>query len=195
MVLNCGEYLMLCALNSATKSLSSFWYALLSSGASSEAATRVIPMSSVSIAERIAFPMFSHESKPITTHRVQGARHFVGSLVDHPHATTAQFFNDAVVRDSLPDHWAQILGPEVRQVNEGAGVGYVPASQLAKHPDFTHRPSRPVALFRSGPLQSFTFQSNNSIAQLFAGRGVDTLAPARANYGVACQTGLFKLTE
>jgi hypothetical protein len=39
-------------------------------------------------------------------------------LVDHTHAAAAQLLDDAVVRDGLPDHCAEILGLEVGQVNE-----------------------------------------------------------------------------
>src|ERR1700732_1516092 len=34
-------------------------------------------------------------------------------LVDNAHPATAQFFDDAVVGNSLTDHWLEILGPEV----------------------------------------------------------------------------------
>jgi hypothetical protein len=33
-------------------------------------------------------------------------------LVDHTHPTTAQFLDDAVVRDGVADHWRQILRRE-----------------------------------------------------------------------------------
>ncbi len=45
-------------------------------------------------------------------------------FVHHAHPATAQFFQDAVVRDGLPEervgfrHSAVILGIEVRQINE-----------------------------------------------------------------------------
>ena len=38
-------------------------------------------------------------------------RGFVLSLVDHTHAAPAEFFDDAVVRDGLADHWREILRP------------------------------------------------------------------------------------
>jgi hypothetical protein len=40
-------------------------------------------------------------------------------LVDHAHPATAELFDDAVMRNGLPDHWAEILGPEAAQVNDG----------------------------------------------------------------------------
>jgi len=39
-------------------------------------------------------------------------------LVDHTHSAPAQLFDDAVVRDGMPDHWAAMLGLETGQVNE-----------------------------------------------------------------------------
>ena len=38
----------------------------------------------------------------------------------HP---AAELLNDAVMRDRLPDHWAEMLGLGLRQVNESAEVG------------------------------------------------------------------------
>ena len=54
----------------------------------------------------------------------------VFGLVDYAHASAAEFFDDAVVRDGLPDHWAEILGLEAGQVNEGNKVGGVSARWL-----------------------------------------------------------------
>ena len=34
----------------------------------------------------------------------------VFGLVNDTHTATAEFFDDAVVRDDLADHWAEILG-------------------------------------------------------------------------------------
>ena len=31
-------------------------------------------------------------------------------FVDHTHTAAAEFLDDAVVRDDLPHHWAEILG-------------------------------------------------------------------------------------
>src|SRR5215831_18737416 len=45
------------------------------------------------------------------------------SLVDHAHATATELLNDAVVGDGLADHSAEILGAQVRQVNEAHGRG------------------------------------------------------------------------
>jgi hypothetical protein len=43
-------------------------------------------------------------------------------LVHHAHPTATQFLDDAVVRDGLADHWAEILGLEIGQVNESRAV-------------------------------------------------------------------------
>jgi hypothetical protein len=34
---------------------------------------------------------------------------YVLGLVDHPHPATTEFFEDAVGRDSLADHWSAML--------------------------------------------------------------------------------------
>src|ERR1022692_3558514 len=47
---------------------------------------------------------------------------YVLSLIDHAHPATAQLLDDLVVRDSLADHLAEILGLRVGQVNEGQQV-------------------------------------------------------------------------
>ena len=39
-------------------------------------------------------------------------------LVNHPHTTTAKFLDDSIMRDGLPDHWADMLGAEDVEVNE-----------------------------------------------------------------------------
>jgi hypothetical protein len=41
-------------------------------------------------------------------------------LIDHTHPAAAELLNDPVVRDGLPDHWAEMLGLEIGQVNEVA---------------------------------------------------------------------------
>ena len=47
-------------------------------------------------------------------------------FIDDAHPAPAELFEDAVMRDGLSDHWAEILGGEVGQVNEveedGCGV-------------------------------------------------------------------------
>jgi hypothetical protein len=46
------------------------------------------------------------------------------AIVDNPHPTAAEFFEDAVVRNGMADHWGEILGPEIGQVNECRGVAW-----------------------------------------------------------------------
>jgi hypothetical protein len=43
-------------------------------------------------------------------------------LVDHAHTATTEFFDDAVVRDGLADHWRESYVGETRQVNASKGV-------------------------------------------------------------------------
>ncbi len=43
-------------------------------------------------------------------------------LVDDTYPPAAEFFDNAIVRDGLADHWAEILGPGLGQVNEGAEI-------------------------------------------------------------------------
>jgi hypothetical protein len=45
--------------------------------------------------------------------RDEAAEFSVLSLVDNSHAAAAEFLDDAVMRDHLPDHWAEILGLEL----------------------------------------------------------------------------------
>jgi hypothetical protein len=40
----------------------------------------------------------------------EAAQLYVFGFVDETHATTAELLDDAVVRDTLPDHWTEILG-------------------------------------------------------------------------------------
>jgi len=42
------------------------------------------------------------------------------SFVDDTHPPAAKLLDDVVMGDGLTDHWAQILGSEMRQVNESA---------------------------------------------------------------------------
>jgi len=44
-------------------------------------------------------------------------------LVHHTHTATTEPLDDAVMRDILADHWAQILGLGVGQVNEDRSFG------------------------------------------------------------------------
>ncbi len=46
-------------------------------------------------------------------------------FVDDTHSTTAKLFDDAVVRDSLANHWAEMLGPVIGQVTEGKQVAWM----------------------------------------------------------------------
>src|SRR5215469_7567789 len=55
-------------------------------------------------------------------------------LVYDPHSAATEFLNDAVVRDGLADHWAEMLGREVEQVNEGRKVGTISAPWLTIGP-------------------------------------------------------------
>jgi hypothetical protein len=48
-------------------------------------------------------------------------------LVNQPHPTAAEFFDDAIMRNNLANHWAEILGLKVGQVNECERVGGDPA--------------------------------------------------------------------
>src|ERR1035437_5488739 len=57
------------------------------------------------------------------------------SFVDHAHPVTPEPFEDAVMRNRLADHLAEILGLEVGQVNEGQQVGGVSALWLTINPD------------------------------------------------------------
>jgi hypothetical protein len=45
----------------------------------------------------------------------------VFGFVDLTHPAAAQHLDDAIVRDDLADHCAEMLGPGVGQVNEGRG--------------------------------------------------------------------------
>ena len=40
----------------------------------------------------------------------EAAKSRVFGLIDHAHATAANFFEDAIVRNRLPDHWSVIVG-------------------------------------------------------------------------------------
>jgi hypothetical protein len=51
------------------------------------------------------------------------------------------------MRDGLADHWAEIFGLHVGQVNEGEEVDYVPKSQLAENPHYAQNPSMSVMAF------------------------------------------------
>ena len=52
-------------------------------------------------------------------------------FVDDTRSTTAELFDDAVVRDRLANHWAEMLGPVIGQVNEGKQVAWDMGCQLA----------------------------------------------------------------
>ena len=44
-------------------------------------------------------------------------------FVNNTHPAAAQLLDDVVVRDGLANHWAEILGLRLGQVNEGVEVG------------------------------------------------------------------------
>ena len=52
----------------------------------------------------------------------ESAENGVLILVDHSHPATTQPFNDAIVRDCLPDHWRESYVDETGQVNESQEV-------------------------------------------------------------------------
>jgi hypothetical protein len=45
------------------------------------------------------------------------------SFVNDTHPAAAELLDDTVVRDGLANHWAEILGPGLGQVNERGDVG------------------------------------------------------------------------
>ncbi len=47
----------------------------------------------------------------------------IPSLVDDTHSAATEPLDDAVMRDGLADHWGEILGLKVGQVNEAEEVG------------------------------------------------------------------------
>jgi hypothetical protein len=71
------------------------------------------------------------------------------SLVNDTHPAPAKFFDDAVVRNGLPDHWAEILGPERGRVNEGVEVACVIKGQLA---NIAITPIEKIGVSRSGSV-------------------------------------------
>src|SRR5260370_39877051 len=54
--------------------------------------------------------------------RHEAAEFSVLSLVNNSHAATAEFLDDAVMRDHLADHWSRILRLGRGQVNESDGM-------------------------------------------------------------------------
>jgi len=73
-------------------------------------------------------------------------------LVDHAHSPATDLAEDAVVRDGLADHLAEILGLGVGQVNEGQQVGRVSALWLTLNPDYTHWPGSECTRTRPEPI-------------------------------------------
>src|SRR5215471_10254703 len=64
--------------------------------------------------------------------RDKAAQFGIFGLVDDAHPTAAKFFDDAVMRDGSPGHWAEILGLETTQVNETGKVGCSPSAQIVE---------------------------------------------------------------
>jgi hypothetical protein len=62
---------------------------------------------------------------------------YILRFVNNTHPAAAEFFDDTVMRDRLADHWAEMLGRRVMQVNAAEEVGYVLECQLTKHRHFT----------------------------------------------------------
>src|ERR1019366_4681909 len=67
-------------------------------------------------------------------------------LVDHTHPAAAKLLDDAVVRDGLSDHPAEILGPDAGQVNERRGFREHFDGLLAKNPHSTGAADKAVNL-------------------------------------------------
>jgi hypothetical protein len=53
----------------------------------------------------------------------KAAKLSVFGFVNYTHPATAEFLDDAVVRDGLADHWRESYVGETGQVNESRGVG------------------------------------------------------------------------
>ena len=88
---------------------------------------------------RFGFPLKTGKHLGIVPHFVrqefdgnETAEFEVLGLVNDTHPATAEFFDDAVMRDGLPNHWAEILSLVLRQVNEGEEVGCGAKCQLVK---------------------------------------------------------------
>ena len=75
----------------------------------------------------------------------------IEGLIDDTHAPFTQLLSYIVVRDGLADHWAEILGLHVGQVNEGDEVGWVPKSMLMLNRHYTH-PMREDVKAQTYPL-------------------------------------------
>src|SRR5215510_504725 len=52
-------------------------------------------------------------------HSYEASQFGILGFVNDTHTTASELFDDAVVRDGLADHWAEMLGRGVGQVNEG----------------------------------------------------------------------------
>jgi hypothetical protein len=64
----------------------------------------------------------------------ESAQRQVFGFVDHAHAAATKFFDDAVVRNGLADHSAEILGPSCVQVKDRCGLaGLSVVSARGKH--------------------------------------------------------------
>ena len=68
------------------------------------------------------------------------------------------------MRDRLPDHWVEMLGPEAEQVNESERVDRRPKFQLAKYfatvdhfpPEALHRRTATTGLHAGSPTLSLS---------------------------------------
>ena len=81
-------------------------------------------------------------------------------LVHNTHSAATQLLHDAVVRNGLADHWAEILGPELGQVNEEGGVsGCDLLRLLAYHAGV----ERPVERYTNYPYRSYGCEKTASV--------------------------------
>ena len=63
---------------------------------------------------------------------------YILSLVHDTHCARAEFLDDAIVRDCLPNHWRESYFREKGQVNESPVVAAASRGSLAKNRHITH---------------------------------------------------------